>query len=301
MKVSYFPGCTLKTAAKNFEDSALASAGALGIELVELPKWYCCGTVYSLASDDLIHQLAPIRTLLRVKEAGDDTVVTLCAMCYNTLKRANLLVREDEEKREKINDFMYEEETKYSGEVEVYHLLQVLRDEVGFEKVKENVKRSLRGLKVAPYYGCLLVRPLEVGLDDPEGPTILDDLLTGLGADVVDYPYKTECCGSYNTVDRVELVADRTREIVGSAKRRGAEILATSCPLCQFNLDDRQRDVVHRHSDFSGIPVLYFTQLMAVALGLDQRSWRFDLNFVDPMPVLQKKIESLETRKMSGN
>lgn len=293
MEIPYFPGCTLKTAALNFEDSAVASAAALGIELVELPKWYCCGTVYSLASDDLIHQLAPIRTLLRVKEAGGDRVVTLCAMCYNTLKRANQLIREDEEKREKINSFMYEEETDYNGEVEVYHLLQLLRDDIGFEKLRERVKNPLKGLGVAPYYGCLLLRPPEVGLDDPEEPRVLEDLLRSTGAEVVDHPFKTECCGSYNTVDRVDLVADRTREIVGSAIKRGAELLVTSCPLCQFNLDNRQKDVAEAHSDFNGIPVLYFTQLLAVALGLDEKALRFDLNYIDPLPLFEEKMKSV--------
>lgn len=293
MRIPYFPGCTLKTTAKNFEDSALASAAVLGIELVELPRWNCCGTVYSLASDDLIHQLAPIRTLLRVKEAGDDKIVTLCAMCYNTLKRANQLIREDEEKREKINSFMYEEETDYNGEVEVYHLLQILRDEISYAKIREKVKNPLKGLKVAPYYGCLLLRPPEAGFDDPEEPKVLEDFLRSLGGEVVDYPYKTECCGSYNTVDRVDLIADRAREIVGSAKGRGADVLTTSCPLCQFNLDNRQKDVVDKHSDFSGIPVLYFTQLLAVALGLNQKALRFDLNFIDPTAVLKEKIGPL--------
>ena len=293
MEIPYFPGCTLKTAALNFEDSAVASAAALGIELVELPKWYCCGTVYSLASDDLIHQLAPIRTLLRVKEAGDDRVVTLCAMCYNTLKRANQLIREDEEKREKINSFMYEEETDYNGEVKVYHLLQLLRDDIGFEKIREKVRTRLKGLRVAPYYGCLLLRPPEAGLDDPEEPRVLEDLLRSTGAEVVDHPFKTECCGSYNTVDRVDLVADRTREIVGSAIKRGAELLVTSCPLCQFNLDNRQKDVAEAHSDFNGIPVLYFTQLLAVALGLDEKALRFDLNYIDPFPLFEEKMKSV--------
>ncbi len=293
MEIPYFPGCTLKTTAKNFEDSAVASAAALGIELVELPKWYCCGTVYSLTSDDLIHQLAPIRTLLRVKEAGDDRVVTLCAMCYNTLKRANQLIRQDEEKREKINSFMYEEETDYNGEVEVHHLLQLLRDEVGFQRVNERVKEPLNGLRAAPYYGCLLLRPPEAGLDDPEEPRILEDFLRSLGAEVVDHPYKTECCGSYNTVHRGSLVVSRTKEIIDSAKLRGAEVMVTSCPLCQFNLDNRQKDVAEAHSDFNGIPVLYFTQLLALALGLDEKALRFDLNYIDPLPLFEDKMKSV--------
>ena len=154
MKISYFPGCTLKTMAKNFEDSALASMSSLGIEMVELPRWNCCGTVYCLTSDDLIHQVAPIRNLIRVKEQKNKRVVTLCSMCYHTLKRADKLVKEDREKLDKLNDFMDREDVKYGGEVEVLHLLEILKNEVGFNRITKKVKVSLEVLKVAPYYGC---------------------------------------------------------------------------------------------------------------------------------------------------
>ncbi|GAF72296.1 unnamed protein product, partial [marine sediment metagenome] len=149
MKISYFPGCTLKTMAKNFEDSALASLSFLGIEMVELLRWNCCGTVYSLTSDDLIHQVAPIRNLIRVKEERDTRVVTLCSMCYHTLKRANKLVKEDKEKLDKLNNLMYREDVKYNGEVEVLHLLEILKNEVGFDQVSKKVNMTLKGLKVA--------------------------------------------------------------------------------------------------------------------------------------------------------
>ena len=135
MKISYYPGCTLKTTAKNFEDSAIAALMRLGVELTELPRWNCCGTVYSLASDDLIHKLAPIRNLIRVKEQKQSRVLTLCAMCYNTLKRANIFIREDSESRDKMNDFMYREEIDYEGDVEVLHLLEFLRDEIKFAEI----------------------------------------------------------------------------------------------------------------------------------------------------------------------
>jgi len=289
MKISYFPGCTLKTTAKNFEESALASLSFLGIDVVELPRWNCCGTVYSLTDDDLMHQIAPVRNLIRVKEQKDTRVVTLCSMCYNTLKRANNLVKEDEEKLNKLNDFMYRENVKYDGKVEVLHLLEVLKNEVGFSEVAKKVKRSLKGLRVANYYGCLLLRPPEVGLDDPEHPTILNDLLHSLGAEVIDYPYETECCGSYHTVVNVDLVVERAYDILNSAISQGAEAVVLSCPLCNFNLDNRQKEIKKKFPDFKGIPVFYFTQLLALSLGLDERVCRFELNFVNPYPLLKSK------------
>jgi len=289
MKISYFPGCTLKTMAKNFEDSALASLSFLGIDMVELPRWNCCGTVYSLTSDDLIHQVAPIRNLIRVKEARDTRVVALCSMCYHTLKRANKLVKEDKEKLDKLNNLMYREDVKYNGEVEVLHLLEILKNEVGFDQVSKKVKMPLKGLKVAPYYGCLLLRPAEVGFDDPESPTILKDLLESVGAEAIDYPYETECCGSYNTVVNVNLVVERAHDILSLAISQKAEAIVLSCPLCGFNLDHRQKEIKEKFSDFKSIPVFYFTQLLALSLGLEEKVCRFELNFIDPRPLLKSK------------
>ena len=289
MKIFYYPGCTVKTKAKNFEDSTIAAMKALDIELVELPSWNCCGTVFGMSTDDLVHQLAPLRNLLKVKEQGGDKVTTICSMCYNTLKRANYLIREDEEKRKLIADFMDEEAVRYEGEVEVAHLLEVLRDEVGFEALSQQVKVPLKGLKLASYYGCMLTRPQEIGLDNLENPTILEDLFAALGAEVIKNPMKTECCGSYHTVNEIGVVVDRGYGILNSAVRRGADAMVVSCPLCDYNLDHRQREIVQKYTDFPGIPVLYFSQLLAVAMGLEVKTGRFDLNYVDPLPLLTQK------------
>jgi len=196
MKISYYPGCTLKNNAKNFEDSTLCSLKRLEVEAEELERWNCCGTVFSLATDDLIHHVAPIRNLIRVKETNTNRVMTLCAMCFNTLKRANERVKSDPESLDKINEFMYREEVKYEGDVKVLHLLELLRDEIKFENIAKKVVKPLGNLKIANYYGCLLVRPKEIGLDDVENPTVLENLMTALGADAIDFPYKTECCAS---------------------------------------------------------------------------------------------------------
>lgn len=281
MKVLYYPGCTLKTSARNFEDSAIASMKILGFELEELERWNCCGTVYSLSSDDLMHKLAPIRNLIRVKEQGDNKVVTLCSMCYNTLKQANGLFREDEDARYKINSFM-DREKDYEGDVEVIHMLTFLKEIVGFDNVSKKVKASLSGLKIAPYYGCLLLRPRSAAIDDIENPTIMEDLLKALDTDVVDYPYRNECCGSYNTVNEVGLVVERTYKMVNIARSSGANIIVTSCPLCQFNLDARQKEVKDKYYDFQEMPVVYFTQIMGKALGIGSKYLGLDLHYVKP-------------------
>jgi heterodisulfide reductase subunit B len=274
MKVSYYPGCTLKSNAKNFEDSTLCSLKELGVDLQELKRWNCCGTVYSLATDDLMRHLASIRNLIRVKEEDSDSVMTLCAMCYNTLKRVNERVKADPDSLAKIHKFMDEEKISYEGDVKVRHLLELLKEDVKFETIAQKVKKPLRNIKVASYYGCLLVRPKEIGLDDMENPTILDDLAAVLGASPVDFPYKTECCGAYQTVDKPETVA---------------EVVSVSCPLCAFNLDHRQKMTARKYSEFKKIPVLYFTQLLAIALGCGEKDLRFDLHYVDPRPLLKEK------------
>ena len=288
MDLCYYPGCTLKTTAKNFEIPAIASMEKLDHKMVELPRWNCCGTVHSLADDDLMHQLAPVRTLIRVLETGADEVVTLCAMCYNTLKQTNKIMLEDTEKRDRINNFL-DEEKDYSGNVSVLHLLEFLRDEVGFDEIKDKVKRPLDGLKLSPYYGCLLLRPEGIGIDDIEAPRVMEDLIEALGGKAVESPFKTECCGSYHTVDNIEPVVERTKMIIDASNTRGAEAIVVGCPLCFFNLDYRQRDVKEKYKEFNSMPVFYFTQLLAIALGLDETICDFAEHFVDPRLVLLNK------------
>ena len=289
MKISYFPGCTLKANAKNFEDSTLCALKKLGLEVEELRRWNCCGTVYSLAADDIIHHVAPIRNLIFSKEANADALVTLCAMCYNTLKRANDRFKKNAEDRDIINRFMDAEGLAYKGDVKVLHLLEVLRDVIKFENLAQKVVRPLKDLKVASYYGCLLVRPKEIGLDNVENPQVLENLMSVLGAQPVDFPHKTECCGAYQTVDNPKIVAERTYQILTSARARGADVVAVSCPLCAFNLDNRQKETVDLYSDFKKMPILYFSQLLGIALGCPVEALRFDLHDVDPKPVLKRK------------
>jgi len=288
MKIPYYPGCTLKTTAKNFESSAIAALRALDVELVELKRWNCCGTVYSLASDDLIHKLAPIRNLIRVKEEGGARVLTLCSMCYNTLRQANMFFEKDKEASEKMNQFM-DREVDYEGDVEVLHILKFLKDEIGFDNISKKVKNTLGELKIAPYYGCLLLRPSEIAIDNPENPSLLEDLFHSLGIYTVDFPYKNECCGAYQTVNQIDLIADRTHTMISLARGCGANIMVTSCPLCQFNLETRQENLKEKYADFVEMPVLYFTQILGAALGVSKKDLRFDLNHFNPGALIYGK------------
>ncbi len=243
MKISYYPGCTLKTKAKNLESSALACLDALGVEYEELPRWNCCGAVYSLSDDDLIHLIAPVRDLIRVQEQGFDTVLTLCSMCYNTLARANELMKNDEVKRGTINDFM-DEEPDYKGEIKVVHFLDFIRDEIGWDKLKASVKNSLNGMKLAPYYGCTLLRPGDVSIDKSNSPVVFEECMEALGAEIVKFPKAIECCGSYQVLGNPEAALKVSNDIITDATAHGAEAMALTCPLCDYNLGHRQEEML---------------------------------------------------------
>jgi heterodisulfide reductase subunit B len=288
MNLLYFPGCTLKTSAKNLEKSAFAIMEKLGHEMTEMDDWTCCGVVSSLSDDDLMRHLAPLRSLIHVEDQNEDKVITLCDMCCNTLKQTNLRVKEKQDDLETLNAFM-DRENDYKGTVTVYHFLEFLRDEVGFSVLKKMVKNPLKGVKIMPYYGCMLLRPREVAIDDAEDPTILSDLLTALGAEVVDNPFKIECCGSYHTIEEKEIVRNRAHRITNFAIERDADAMVLSCPLCRFNLDFRGKESEKMHKGYKQIPVYYYTQLVAIALGLDPSICGFDEHAVDPSLLLKKK------------
>jgi heterodisulfide reductase subunit B len=288
MSLAYYPGCTLKTKARNLEEPAIAAMEILGFKLEEIPRWNCCGAVYSLAEDDLIHQVAPIRNLIRVKEQGKDKLATLCAFCLNTLKRANLLMRENGEKRNTLNSFM-DEEIDYGGEVKVVHILEVLRDEIGWEALAQKVKLPLRELKVAPYYGCTLLQPREVAIDNVEAPTILREFLEALGATPVDFAESTRCCGSYQIISNPDDISEYARGILNSALSHGAEALVLTCPLCDYNLGQGQNELMKKRNEFKEMSLFYFTQLLTLALGLDPQVCHFELNYGSPESLLREK------------
>jgi heterodisulfide reductase subunit B len=293
MKLPYYPGCTLKTNAQNFDISTIKSAQVLDIELIELPRWNCCGTVHALSKDDVMHYLAPIRNLVRVEQmvaegaVENKKLVTQCVMCWNTIKRANVAALNDQDKMEKIKGIM-EKEPEYLGKVEVLHFLEVLKEK-GWNSISEAVTSPLEGLKVAPYYGCLLLRPREFALDDPDNPKLLEDLIGAIGAEAVDLAYKSKCCGAYHAVHMKEVTTELSYKILTQAIENGADLVVTACPLCEFNLAKRQHEIKKLYPDFGSIPVVYYTQLMALAFGLKKEATRFEDNIPDPRLILMEK------------
>ncbi|MBQ8799198.1 MAG: CoB--CoM heterodisulfide reductase iron-sulfur subunit B family protein [Lachnospiraceae bacterium] len=259
MKVSYFPGCTLKNKAKDLDTYAYKSAEALGVTLEEIENWQCCGGVFTTAKNEVATKLSSVRALKEAAEK-EQPLVTVCSACHNVIKQTNHAMQNEKEFADKVNRYMANE-TPYAGEAEVVHYLEMLRDMVGFDAVKEKVVNALTGKKIAAYYGCLLLRPSKVmQMDDAENPTIMEDLIAALGATPVVYAKRNECCGGYIAMESPELAKKNSNEVVENAKAAGAEMIITACPLCRYNLMKNGTD----------IPVVYFTELLAEALGVKE-------------------------------
>ena len=261
---SYFPGCTLKNKAKDLDAYARASAEALGFSLEEIPEWQCCGGVYPTAKDEVAQKLSSVRALAAARDSSRD-LVTLCSACYNVLKQVNQDARSDENFALKANNYLKKDGIEYHGEANVVHFLEVLRDKVGWANVKAAVKNPLTGKKIGAYYGCLLLRPANVlKFDDPENPQILEDFIKAIGAEPVVYAQRNECCGAYTMFDDKSVPQERAQKILGNACDMGAELLVTSCPLCKYNLIKNKGE--------SGLDVIYFSELLAEALGVKEKA-----------------------------
>ena len=259
MKVSYFPGCTLKTKAKELDKYTRKSANALGITLEEIENWQCCGCVFTTARDEIATNLSSVRALSEAAKK-DQILVSVCSACHNVIKQTNHAMQTDEEFNFRVNQYI---DGQYNGEAKVMHFLELLRDEVGFDKIAQKVKKSLEGKKIAAYYGCLLLRPSNVmKMDDAENPSIIEDLISALGGEPVVYPYRNECCGGYIALENPESAKARSNKVTESAAKNGAQIIVTACPLCKYNLE----------KNGSEIPVVYFTEFLAEALGVKEEN-----------------------------
>ncbi|MCF0242454.1 MAG: CoB--CoM heterodisulfide reductase iron-sulfur subunit B family protein [Treponema sp.] len=264
LKFSYFPGCTLKNKAKSLDTNARNCAKALGFELEEIPDWQCCGGVYPMGKNEIAPKLPSVRALAYARDQ-ETALVTLCSACYNVIKQVNNDMQTDENIILKANNYFAGEKEpfEYHGETKVLHFLEVLRDEIGWDAVKAAVKNPLKDKKIGAYYGCLLLRPGKVmKFDDPENPQILEDFIKAIGATPVIYAQRNECCGAYAEIEDSSIPESRTKAIITNAEEMGADVLVTSCPLCQYNLTKRKGN--------SNIEVVYFTELLAEALGVKE-------------------------------
>jgi heterodisulfide reductase subunit B len=278
---AYYPGCTLHSTAKEYDVSARAVCRQLGIELQELDGWTCCGASSAHTTNETLAITLPARDL-RSAEAKGLPLAVACAMCFNRLKyTAHALA--DKEKLDSINKLIGD---GLRNTTEIVHLLQILYD----RRKSIAVSKPLKGLKVASYYGCLLVRPQEIThFDDQENPQMMDKLMTTLGAQPLEWDFKTACCGASLPLSRRDIVVKLSYRILLQARQLGADCVAVACPMCQMNLDAYQNEMAKQYGKKVEMPILYFTQLAGLAMGLSPKELDLDKHFTDPMPMLKNK------------
>jgi heterodisulfide reductase subunit B len=282
MKYSYFPGCCYDTSAKEYEMSSRAVCRHLGIELVEAPDWNCCGSTAAHSTSHLLGLGLAARNLALAESTGLD-VVAPCAACYQRLAYTDRKLKSDAGLMDKVNQIT---DTKYRGSIRVLSMLEVIAAMEG-PVLRSRVVKPLDYLRPAAYYGCLLLRPPLISVDDPENPQMMEKILRRIGAAPVDWYFKTECCGAGMGISNEDVVLQLVNKILAGAAAAGANCIVTACPLCHFNLDLRQK----RASGVLDLPVFYFTQLVGVATGLHQGELSLGTHFVDTLPLLAPSLE----------
>jgi len=285
VKYAFFPGCSLESSASDFDTSTRTVCHALGIELEDIPDWACCGSTPAHSTNASLAIALPALNLQKAQTMGLP-VMTACASCYARLRTANHVIQHDPGESGRTERIL---EKPYDGSTAVHHILDVLVHHFGLDAVRARVQKPLTGLRVASYYGCLLTRPPEVvAFDEPENPSCMDELLAAVGAEPIDWPYKTECCGGALSMTHSG-VADRLGyRLLSMARQAGAECVAVACPLCQINLDLRQADVMKSRGAISATPALYITQLVGLALGLTPDELAIDALSVRPSALLAR-------------
>ena len=286
---SYFPGCSSSEGgAKAYGDSTLAVGKALDVDFKELDDWNCCGSTPYNSFDELASLGLSGRNLALAEKRGFD-LVTPCSSCYVMLNRTNVYLAKYPKVKAKIDEALAAGGLKYNGSIKVRHILDVFVRDVGYEAVKAKVKKSLGRLKVAAYYGCQIVRPKN-DFDHTENPMSMDRLVESLGGEAVPFPLKSRCCGASLIISEQDVAVDLMKKIFDSAAGNGAQCLITVCPLCQTNLDAYQSQVNKKYHTSFKLPVLFFTQLMGVALGVDQKELGLKAGIVPAEPVLAKYL-----------
>lgn len=290
LRLAYYPGCSQSSTAAEYDISTRACCKALGVTLVDVPDWTCCGSTPAHTVDHHLAGALAARNLRQAQGTGCARTATPCPSCLAALRTASHHLAESGPAGE---DYRAEVEELLGGpaptQSEAVSVLQVLLEDVGPEAIAAAVKKPLAGLKVAPYYGCLLSRPPGLmAFDDPENPTAMDRILAACGAEVVDFPFKTECCGAAFAMPRLDVMRRLSARILGMARDCGADVVVVACPLCQMNLDLRQGQVSAGSGERYDLPVPYFTQLLGLALGLPEGGLALGKLVLDLRPALDK-------------
>lgn len=263
---AYYPGCSLESLAMSYHVSSIEAARELGVELKEIEDWNCCGATAYFHVDELLAYTLVARNLALAEKENLDFVAP-CSGCYKNAYFTNAYLQQDPDLAEHINYALEEDNLHISGPINVRHLIEVFVEDVGFEEINKRVSRPLKDLRVAPYYGCQLIRPKKDS-EDVENPQFFEDLLSAIGADPVEYGSKTRCCGGSLIITNREAALDMVYKLLQDAANREADVIATTCPLCNINLELYQKQVNREFGTKFSIPIMYFTQLMGLALGI---------------------------------
>lgn len=286
MKYGYYPGCSLHSTGVEYDESFCAVARRLGIELEEIKGWTCCGSAPAHISSHLLSMALPIRNLILAEKTGYSEIAVPCAACLSRFKKAIYETGKDPQLAEDVEYVIGEH---FERNVKPAHPLEIISERL--DDLESMTSKALPNKKIACYYGCLLVRPPEVmGFDDHEYPMIMDNILRAAGFETLDWSSKTDCCGASLALSETDIVLDLSREILEEARGVGADAIAVACSLCHVNLDTRQPEVEAKYGTEYGIPILYFTQLLGLALGIDPQELGLKRHFVDPMPLLAKEV-----------
>lgn len=287
MNVGYYPGCSLESTAKPYDLSTRQVCEALEVGLSELPGWLCCGSSPGLKMSRLLSLSLSAKNISQAEKNGISEVLVPCPFCYRRLLSAQQELKEDGQAKILTEQAI---DCEISGNLNILNLLGFFCDTVGMQAIEKKISKPLRGLKVVPFYGCYMVKPSQVTrFDDPENPTSMDRIVNALGAQVLDWDFKTECCGASLSVSKTEKVVELSGRILREALWRGADAVAVACQLCQANLDMRQDEILNPKGNEPHLPVLYFTQLMGLAFGVPAGNLGLDRHLVDALPLLKEK------------
>jgi heterodisulfide reductase subunit B len=267
---AYYPGCSLESLGKNYHISAMAVSDALGVELKELEDWNCCGATAYFPVDELLAYTLVSRNLAIAEKTGLQDFIAPCSACYKNAYTTNKYLKADPDLAEHINFALEEDNLQVEGKMKVRHLIEVFIEDVGLEAVKAKAANPLKGLRVAPYYGCQIVRPRK-DKEDVENPQFFEKLIAAIGAEPIEYASKTRCCGGSLIITNRKAALDMVYKLLQDAVHSGANVIATTCPMCNVNVEVYQGQVNREFGTNFSIPVMYFTQLMGMALGLEAK------------------------------
>ena len=267
---AYYPGCSLESLGKNYHLSALAVSDELGVELKELEDWNCCGATAYFPVDELLAYTLVSRNLAIAEKTGLQDFIAPCSACYKNAYTTNKYLKNDPDLAEHINYALEEDHLHVEGKMKVRHLIEVFIEDVGLEEIEKKVAHPLKGLRVAPYYGCQIVRPRK-DKEDVENPQFFEKLLSAIGAEPIDYASKTRCCGGSLIITNRKAALDMVYKLLQDAVNSNANVIATTCPMCNVNVEVYQSQVNREFGTNFSIPVMYFTQLMGMALGIEPK------------------------------